>query len=102
MEHRSAHSVTNLSELTNLFEVEAAARGVMGEAVYDYVAGGVADELTIRWNIEQYRALRLRPRVLRDVSKLDLKCELLGEQLAMPILVAPTANHRDRRRCRSD
>ena len=86
--------MTNLSELTNLFEVEAAARDVMGEAVYDYVAGGVADELTIRWNIEQYRALRLRPRVLRDVSKLDLKIELLGEKLAMPILVAPTANHR--------
>ena len=37
---------------------------------------------------------RLRPRVLRDVSHVDMRTELFGETVAMPILVAPTSTQR--------
>lgn len=37
---------------------------------------------------------RLRPRILVDVSNIDLTTSVLGLQLAMPIMVAPTALHR--------
>ncbi len=37
---------------------------------------------------------RLRPRVLRDVSKLDMSVSLLGKKVAFPICVAPTSMHR--------
>jgi 4-hydroxymandelate oxidase len=57
-----------LTDLTNVFEVEEEARRVMGPRLYDYVASGVADEITVRWNIEKYRDLRLRPRALQDVT----------------------------------
>lgn len=82
-----------LTDLTNVFEVEEEARRVMGPRLYDYVASGVADEITVRWNIEKYRDLRLRPRALQDVTSLDSTLELFGQRLTMPILLAPTANH---------
>jgi len=84
----------NLTDLLNLHDVEEAARRVLGARVYDYVAGGAADEITLRWNAGKYRELRLRPRVLEDVSALRPEIELLGQRLSMPVLLAPTANHR--------
>jgi 4-hydroxymandelate oxidase len=66
----------------------------MGDPLYDYVASGAADELTLRWNIEKYRELKLRPRALQDVTKLDTRLTLFGQSLTMPILLAPAANQR--------
>lgn len=86
--------MTELKTLVNLQEVEAAARCAMGEPLYDYVAGGTADEHTLRWNTGRYAALQLRPRVLQDVSKLRPEIELFGQRLTLPLLMAPMANHR--------
>jgi 4-hydroxymandelate oxidase len=82
----------SLAELLSLSDVEAAARRQLGEPLYDYLASGAADELTLRWNLEKYRELRLRPRALQDVSNLDATLELFGQRLAMPILLAPAMN----------
>lgn len=60
---------------------------------WDYLEGGAADEHTLRWNREAYQRLRLRPRVLVDVSRLDLRVTLLGRERPFPILLAPTAYH---------
>ena len=46
------------------------------------IASGAADELSVRWNVDAYRSLRLVPRQLRDVSTLDLGVTLLGHRLA--------------------
>ncbi len=61
---------------------------------WDYVSGAAADELTLRWNHEAYTRLRLNPRALVDVSKLDTRVRLLGRELPFPILLAPTAYHK--------
>ena len=58
------------------------------------IAGGAADELTIKWNREKYRDIRLRQHVLADLSNLDCSTTLLGQTLRAPILLAPTSNHR--------
>lgn len=83
-----------LEPLLNLDDVEAAARAVMSPAVYDFVAGAAADEITVRWNRERYRDLRLQARVLRDLAGLDCSTTLLGQRMPTPILLAPTASHR--------
>src|SRR5205814_878548 len=59
---------TPLTDLVSLSDVEALAEKLMSPAVYDYIAGGAADEITIRWNSEKYREIRLEPRALIDVS----------------------------------
>lgn len=58
---------------------------------WDYFSGGAADELTLRWNRESYDRIRLRPRVLVDVSRLDTGVTLFGRAHACPILLAPVA-----------
>ena len=45
---------------------------------WEFFNGSVADEITMRWNIESYQKIRLKPRVLVDVSKLDTRVNILA------------------------
>jgi 4-hydroxymandelate oxidase len=75
----------------NVLEFEPLARQRLSPAVWDYLAQGAADELTLRRNREAFDAIRLRPRVLVDVSAVDTRLELFGQKLDFPILLAPVA-----------
>ncbi len=75
----------------NLFDYEKAATGRMETPHFEYYAGGSADNLTLRDNRAAFERLRLLPRVLRDVSRVDLSTAVLGRTEAMPVLIAPTA-----------
>lgn len=79
--------------LLNLEDYETAARARMAPMAWEYVDSGAADEITVRWNRDAYRSIRLVPRQLNDVSKIDTRVRLLGHDLAHPILLAPTAAH---------
>jgi isopentenyl diphosphate isomerase/L-lactate dehydrogenase-like FMN-dependent dehydrogenase len=61
---------------------------------FGYYAGGAGDELALAGNVEAWRRLRLRPRVLVDVSEVSTATTVLGAPVSMPILVAPTAIQR--------
>ena len=74
----------------NLHEVEAVAKQKLHKLAYDFIAGGVEDETTLRANRESLERLRLRPRVMVDVTNVDPSVELLGRTLPYPILLAPT------------
>jgi len=78
---------------TNLLELEDMARAKVPRAIFDYIAGGAEDEVTLRRNREAFGRWALRPRVLRDVRKRDTKTVLLGERVSMPVCVAPTSFH---------
>ena len=77
-----------------LDELEAKARELLPQDVYDYVAGGAVDELTMADNRAAWDRVRLRPRVLRDVRAVTTSTAVLGAAVAHPIGVAPTAFHR--------
>ncbi|MFJ9821007.1 alpha-hydroxy acid oxidase [Streptomyces sp. NPDC101151] len=70
-----------------------AARCTVASSVWDYIDGGSGDETTLRENLAGYRRYRLRPRVLVDVSRCDMRTTLLGSPVALPIAVAPTGFH---------
>lgn len=78
---------------TNLLELEERARAKIPRATYDYIAGGAEDEVSLRRNREAYDRWALRPRVLVDVSRRDTSTTVLGTEVSMPVLVAPTAFH---------
>src|SRR5438477_12615913 len=80
-------------KLLNLDDYEHAARSKIPAVAWEYIEGGAADEITVRWNREAYREIRLLPRQLRDVHHVDMRVRLLGEELEHPILLAPTAAH---------
>jgi 4-hydroxymandelate oxidase len=66
----------------------------MSAMAWEYMDGAAADELSHRWNQQSYDRLRLRPRILVDVSKLDTRVSLFGHEFPFPILLAPTAYHK--------
>jgi L-lactate dehydrogenase (FMN-dependent) and related alpha-hydroxy acid dehydrogenases len=80
-----------MSTPINLHEYEQLARERLPEIVYEYYAGGAADELTLTENQLAWGRLRLRPRVLVDVSHVDPSTTVLGQLLSMPVLTAPCA-----------
>jgi L-lactate dehydrogenase (cytochrome) len=76
--------------VTNIEDLRQIARRRIPRALFDYVDRGSYDELTLRANRHDLDAIRLRQRVLVDVAKVSLATTLLGEPLAMPLLLAPT------------
>ncbi len=81
-------------EPINLLELEELARRRLPKEVYDYYAGGAGDEICLRENRAAYGRIRLAYRVLRDVSRRRLATRLVGHDISMPLLIAPTAFHR--------
>ncbi len=78
----------------NLHEYEAAARAALAPATFDYVAGGAEDEVTLRENRDAFDRWRLLPRVLAGTPAPSLTTTLLGREVALPVLIAPTGFHR--------
>ena len=80
-------------ESINLFDYENLARTQMDAASWNYYASGSDDEVTLRANREAFARIKLRPRVLVDVSHCDTRATILGTPLSMPLMIAPTAFH---------
>ncbi|XP_002734382.1 2-Hydroxyacid oxidase 2-like [Saccoglossus kowalevskii] len=56
-----------------------------------YYCSGADGETTLKENRRSFRRIRLKPRVLRDVSTRDLKTTILGREIDIPICISPTA-----------
>jgi 4-hydroxymandelate oxidase len=81
---------SDLDKALSLPDFESLAKAHISHGAWERIQGGAADELTIRWNHEAYEHIRLKPRVLVDVSKIDTRVKLLGEELPFPIFLSPT------------
>ncbi|WP_457419972.1 alpha-hydroxy acid oxidase [Roseateles sp. P5_E7] len=91
----SAPAIEALPEgLANLAHFEAPAKARLTESAWAYLNGGAADELTLRANRTAWDAIKLHPRVLRDLSGGHTRVSLLGRELLHPILLAPIAYQR--------
>ncbi len=65
------------------------ARRTLPRQLFDYIDGGAYSESTMRANVEDLRRIHLRQRILRDVSSIDLSATVLGEELSLPLVLAP-------------
>jgi 4-hydroxymandelate oxidase len=74
--------------------LEDRARAKLSPGAYAFAAGGADDEITLADNIAAWCRLRLRPRMLRDVSAIDTSTTVLGHRIDVPLMVAPTGRHR--------
>lgn len=70
-------------------DFRAAARARLPRFLFDYADGGATSETTLAANIADLAAVRLRQRVLRDVSAIDLSTSLFGQTLSLPIVLGP-------------
>ena len=65
------------------------ARQRLPRHLFDYIDGAAYDEVTAGENLRGFQRLALRQRVLRDVSRLALTTRVLGQDLALPLVLAP-------------
>jgi (S)-mandelate dehydrogenase len=81
------------SQAARAFSIEdlrTIARKRLPRAIFEFYDGGAEDEVTLRDNLEAFKRVRILPRALNNVSKVDLSCELVGGPAAMPLAIAPT------------
>ncbi|KAK4269049.1 hypothetical protein QN277_022254 [Acacia crassicarpa] len=78
-------------EPVNVREFQQLAKEKLPKMYYDFYAGGAEDESTLKENMEAFRRITLRPRVLVDVSRINMSTNILGYRISAPIMIAPTA-----------
>jgi isopentenyl diphosphate isomerase/L-lactate dehydrogenase-like FMN-dependent dehydrogenase len=83
-----------VSEPLNVSDYERLAEERLDPGVYGYYAGGAGDEWTLSENQTAYDRWALRPRMLVDVGSVGTATTVLGMDISMPVLVAPTAFQR--------
>ncbi|XP_040370273.1 peroxisomal (S)-2-hydroxy-acid oxidase GLO4 isoform X4 [Rosa chinensis] len=81
------------SEPVNVNEFQELAKQVLPKMYYDFYTGGAEDQFTLKENVEAFRRITLRPRVLVDVSRIDMSTTVLGYKISAPIMIAPTSMH---------
>jgi 4-hydroxymandelate oxidase len=80
--------------IVNLADFEAHAQARMTPSAWAYLNGGAADEQVLRANRAAWDAVKLWPRVLRDLSGGHTRCTLLGRSWPTPLMLAPIAYQR--------
>ncbi len=76
-------------EFLTLHELVAAARANLAPGPWSYLIGGTETETTVRRNRQALDSIAFRPRVLRDVSRVDASAACLGRKVRLPVLLAP-------------
>ncbi|MBV8032122.1 MAG: alpha-hydroxy-acid oxidizing protein, partial [Betaproteobacteria bacterium] len=79
-----------VQNITCIDDLRALAMRRAPRAIFDYVDRGSYEELTIEANRAELRSLRLRQRVMVDVSRRSLASTMIGEPVSMPLALAPT------------
>src|SRR5213595_1176247 len=72
-----------------LHEIVRAAKNRLPAGEWDYLIGGTETETTLRRNRQALDSIAFRPRVLRDVSKIDTSATLFGRSVRIPVMLAP-------------
>jgi len=79
-----------MARAASVDDLRAIARRQLPRGVFDYVDGGAEDELSLAANRAAFDTTGFQPRVLRNVSSIDISSTLLGEPVAYPLALAPT------------
>ena len=83
-------AISPLDLVLNIADLRRKARSRLPKGVFDFIDCGSEDDIAVHNNRASYDTYRLRPSVLRDVSKRTLATQILGAPSAMPLVMAPT------------
>ena len=75
--------------ITSVADFRTLAKRRIPRFAFDYLDGGAGDEIGLRRNIEAFDALKLMPRMLVNVEKIDLSTTFFGRTWKMPFATAP-------------
>src|SRR5260221_11064601 len=91
MNPRSSQSTFPLDQFLALPDFEPAAKQVLPHAVYEYIASGAGNEITLVDNERAFDRVRIWPRVLEDGRWVSTTVSLFGTEWPWPILLSPPA-----------
>jgi len=74
----------------NIWEWRERAQRRLPRIVFDYLDGGAEEESCLARNRATMESIQLRPALLKDVSKIDMSVEMLGQRFELPIAITPT------------
>jgi (S)-mandelate dehydrogenase len=80
----------DLSQAVNIEDLRVMAKRRLPRAIFDFFDGGAEDEVTLRENRAAFERVRLLPKVLVDVSKVQTEVDLFGKPASLPLAIAPT------------
>lgn len=83
-----------LNQCHNFHDFRALARRRLPGPIFNYIDGAAEDETAYRRNTESFESVDLLPHVLRGVDEIDLSVEIMGQKLALPFYLSPTALQR--------
>jgi 4-hydroxymandelate oxidase len=86
--------IASPAQALNVFDFEEAARRKVMPGHWAYMASGVDDDVTLRANREGFKHVELRPRRLRDATKVDMRVDLGGTTYNSPIFTCPTGGEK--------
>ena len=79
-----------LERCASIGDIRELAKRRVPRSVFDYTDGAAGSELTLRRSVDAYSRVEFTPRVLRDVSSVDLSTRMLGQRSALPFALGPT------------
>ena len=79
----------NTARIGSYDDLRRIARRRLPRAVFEFVDGGAGGEVTLRENRAAFERTRFDPRWLTDVSQREIATTVLGERVALPVLLAP-------------
>src|SRR5687767_3766979 len=79
-----------LEKAVNIEDLRRLAKRRLPRAIFDFIDGGAEDEGTLRENRAAFERVRLLPKVLVDVSKVETATDIFGKPSALPMAIAPT------------
>src|SRR5437868_12555365 len=82
--------MADLNKLVSIEDLRQVARRRLPRAIFDFFDGGAEDEVTLRENRAAFERVRLLPKVLVNVAKVDMSAELFGVRATLPLAIAPT------------
>ena len=80
------------NEFENLHEIVRRARANLDQNAWDYIVGGTETETTLRRNRMALDEIAFRPRVLRNVSRINPSVEIFDRKLRLPVMLAPVGS----------
>lgn len=83
-----------LKHCHNFHDFRRLARRRLPGPIFNYIDGGADDETTLRRNTSAFDRVDLVPNVLRGVADVDLSVTVMGQKLALPFYLSPTALQR--------
>ena len=82
--------MADLNHVVSIEDLRTIARRRLPRAIFDFFDGGAEDEVTLRENRAAFERVRLLPKVLVNVAKVDLSTEIFGNRSTLPLAIAPT------------